>query len=923
MLFRRVLVIVIVKSRNGGGARFEIINVREEESTMVALLPQQVLLLLILVAGSSTRTSLANEESIHSEFRRSSRSSKVVSTEDSVDTRSEGRGKMDVFESSTENDLTDSSSLDTRLDLGFPMVTASVANRAPWHQTVSEGNKGDRNLLVTDVKVHGIFRLSSTPSNSFAKRETESFPVNPSTLQISSELPSNEINSLNSSIIPDLKSASSTLQPKVSFENWISRYLPTTSVDFTEIGFPRRHMRETDANPECSKFVDDGDKQEFFSPGYPGKYPGKIKCVRVIQAPPGMLIKLDFRDYFEIERSDDCKHDYLEVRDGQHGYSNRLGKFCGKKFPEEITSKTRYLWLSFVSDESIEYRGFRAIWTTVPRPTDGVPREPEPCTRNVTEMLEYEITSQDVEDRKKAAQKDGLPLDCIWEIVVKKGMRIQMSFPSFDLNKPNECDANYVDIFEDHPDIPSRLRNFCGSIADLVTTKNNVAYVHFYTEPKAINSSFRAIMTAVRDKGTGGCNDDEFDCEDGCIDLHLKCNNRINCRFGYDEEVDLCKPGAESLIESEHIIIILVVFSLIVFGLCFTFVFNCVRKLVRDHRIIREHIRQSRENRLDEIGRQTTPCPVSATRTEIGDIESESPSIEGVTTKELLTPSSIIAHEYTKELVMEMHYDAKNRNDINEINDYNDIHQSNNVSNATQERLQESSEEPETRDNACQTRESLFEYRTPDTYIKPSFTTFGFRAPSSQNGSSNQHIYHQSSPVKSISSKQSSLRSQPSHKCTGCSPASRGREESVTSCPRHSVVPAPPGWSHYDHPHPPVISDSQYPDPLDFTYQRYPSPKFSRDPSLSQSPKRHHIAGSGERYGSILGSTHGSIVGPGPGSITHSGHGSSNTNSSNNSGTPKLIGESRYKAEAVIEVDQKRPFSIESTKSAPDVIATH
>lgn len=112
---------------------------------------------------------------------------------------------MDVFESSTENDLTDSSSLDTRLDLGFPMVTASVANRAPWHQTVSEGNKGDRNLLVTDVKVHGIFRLSSTPSNSFAKRETESFPVNPSTLQISSELPSNEINSLNSSIIPDLK----------------------------------------------------------------------------------------------------------------------------------------------------------------------------------------------------------------------------------------------------------------------------------------------------------------------------------------------------------------------------------------------------------------------------------------------------------------------------------------------------------------------------------------------------------------------------------------------------------------------------------------------------------------------------------------------------------------------------------------------
>lgn len=31
----------------------------------------------------------------------------------------------------------------------------------------------------------------------------------------------------------------------------------------------------------------------------------------------------------------------------------------------------------------------------------------------------------------------------------------------------------------------------------------------------------------------------------------------------------------------------------------------------------------------------------------------------------------------------------------------------------------------------------------------------------------------------------------------------------------------------------------------------------------------------------------------------------------------------KFKAEAVIEVDQTRPFSIGSTKSAPDVIATH
>ena len=39
-------------------------------------------------------------------------------------------------------------------------------------------------------------------------------------------------------------------------------------------------------------------------------------------------------------------------------------------------------------------------------------------------------------------------------------------------------------------------------------------------------------------------------------------------------------------LKEEHIIIILVIFCLILSGMCFTFIFNCVRKLIRDHRII-------------------------------------------------------------------------------------------------------------------------------------------------------------------------------------------------------------------------------------------------------------------------------------------------------------------------------------------------
>lgn len=144
-----------------------------------------------------------------------------------------------------------------------------------------------------------------------------------------------------------------------------------------------------------------------------------------------------------------------------------------------------------------------------------------------------------------------------------------------------------------------------------------------------------------------GCDSDEYDCEDNtCIARSLRCNGRINCRFRWDEDEcivsrkSICKvpyiiagvgikchrklkfanatwasshPWAKnefwcvaalrwrgvnewiccfqskhvSILNSEHIIIILVIFTLILSGMCFAFVFNCTRKLIRDHRIMK------------------------------------------------------------------------------------------------------------------------------------------------------------------------------------------------------------------------------------------------------------------------------------------------------------------------------------------------
>jgi neuropilin and tolloid-like protein len=80
----------------------------------------------------------------------------------------------------------------------------------------------------------------------------------------------------------------------------------------------------------------------------------------------GHIIRVDFRDQFVIEPHEDCDYDFLEVRDGAHGYSPFMSRFCGRSFPPVITSSDRYLWLRFNTDDTVEYSGFRAVYQYIP-----------------------------------------------------------------------------------------------------------------------------------------------------------------------------------------------------------------------------------------------------------------------------------------------------------------------------------------------------------------------------------------------------------------------------------------------------------------------------------------------------------------------------------------------------------------------------
>ena len=92
-------------------------------------------------------------------------------------------------------------------------------------------------------------------------------------------------------------------------------------------------VRDPGLTEEYCKNFTQGNRNafEFASPLYgPGReYPKLITCFRTITADHGYFVRIDFRDVFNVEppsNEGNCDYDYLEIRDGDQGYSPLIGK---------------------------------------------------------------------------------------------------------------------------------------------------------------------------------------------------------------------------------------------------------------------------------------------------------------------------------------------------------------------------------------------------------------------------------------------------------------------------------------------------------------------------------------------------------------------------------------------------------------------
>ncbi|XP_063636066.1 cubilin-like [Cydia splendana] len=233
------------------------------------------------------------------------------------------------------------------------------------------------------------------------------------------------------------------------------------------------------------------------SPNYPQTYNDNAECFYKVITSSGSRIQIWFTD-LDLERTRNCRDDYIEIFDGLTENDPSLGRYCEMSSAvNHIVTTLNYAYIKFRSDIYIGSKGFYLNYNTV-------------CNNNITGSYGI-LESPDFPGKYQGS------LNCLWTITVPKGHKINVTFTHFDVYRsfyrryPGSITATRAlystwsphrfiridDCIEDYfqmrqlPD-SDFSEKLCGtSIPTAFTSKSNVLQIKFVTSGLASASAFR------------------------------------------------------------------------------------------------------------------------------------------------------------------------------------------------------------------------------------------------------------------------------------------------------------------------------------------------------------------------------------------------------------------------------------------------
>eukprot|EP00064_Thunnus_orientalis_P009008 superscaffoldBa00001111_g9031 len=218
------------------------------------------------------------------------------------------------------------------------------------------------------------------------------------------------------------------------------------------------------------------------SPNWPDKYPSRKECTWDITATPGHRVKITFNE-FEIEQHQECAYDHLEAFDGDSDTAAILGRLCGSKIPEALVSTSNKMYLRFISDASVQRKGFQATHST----ECGGRLKAEARQKNLYSHSQFG-------DNNYPGHTD-----CEWLLTAEQGYGIELSFITFEVEEEADCGYDYIELYNGYDANSHRLGRFCGSgPREGIYSPGDAMLIRFHSDDTISKKGFHIRYTSTK-----------------------------------------------------------------------------------------------------------------------------------------------------------------------------------------------------------------------------------------------------------------------------------------------------------------------------------------------------------------------------------------------------------------------------------------
>ncbi|KAF0762933.1 cubilin, partial [Aphis craccivora] len=253
-------------------------------------------------------------------------------------------------------------------------------------------------------------------------------------------------------------------------------------------------------------------------------YPSNTNCAWTIEVNSSRVINISLI-WIDIEKTNICSFDYLEIINGDDEDGKVLGKFCGNSLPlnNSIISDSNTVTIRFHSDGSKNFRGFQLNYTTIQPDCGGA----------------LNIDSHGTLSSPGSPGKYPPNRDCYWTLNAIPGKRIQLNFFSLKFERHINCSYDYLEIrdgFTQHSPVLAKLCNTTSSgLPPPILTSGSHANLHFHSDGSGQDYGFQMTYNVIEGiPGCGGIYTSPSGIITSPVDLTSDDNNymdNLNCEW--------------------------------------------------------------------------------------------------------------------------------------------------------------------------------------------------------------------------------------------------------------------------------------------------------------------------------------------------------------------------------------------------------